>query len=77
MKGQGQIIYLGDSENDNPAFRLADISIGIRSDSRLKPKLECDFALEYDKLAAFLQSLLQNDFVFSDDAIKILSLRNR
>lgn len=32
---EGQIMYLGDSENDNPAFRLADISIGIRSDPRL------------------------------------------
>jgi hypothetical protein len=29
-----KIIYLGDSENDNPAFRKADISIGIKSDER-------------------------------------------
>lgn len=66
MKGEGQIMYLGDSENDNPAFRLADIPIGIRSDPRLKPRLECDFVLEQDMLASFLQRLLRNDLVFSE-----------
>jgi phosphoserine phosphatase len=30
-------MYLGDSENDNPAFRKADVSIGVRSDERLNP----------------------------------------
>jgi soluble P-type ATPase len=35
----GKIIYLGDSENDNPDFRKADISIGVISDNRLNPKL--------------------------------------
>lgn len=34
-------LYLGDSENDNPAFRKAGVSIGVRSDSRIIPKLEC------------------------------------
>ena len=71
---EGEIVYLGDSENDNPAFKLADIPIGIRSDSRLQPRLECDFILDYDKLASFLQRLLQNDLRFSDDAIKLLRL---
>ena len=73
---EGEIIYLGDSENDNPAFKLADITIGIRSDPRLQPRLECDFILDYDKLASFLQRLLRNDLRFSDDAIKMLRLSN-
>lgn len=34
-------LYLDDSENDNPAFRKAGVSIGVRSDSRIIPKLEC------------------------------------
>ena len=29
----GKIIYLGDSENDNPVFRKTDISIGVNSDN--------------------------------------------
>jgi phosphoserine phosphatase len=34
-----KIMYLGDSDNDNPAFTKADVSIGIRSDDRLNAKL--------------------------------------
>jgi phosphoserine phosphatase len=36
-------MYLGDSENDNPAFRKADVSIGVRSDERLNPILDCKY----------------------------------
>jgi hydroxymethylpyrimidine pyrophosphatase-like HAD family hydrolase len=36
-----KIMCLGDSDNDNPAFTKADVSIGVRSDDRLKPKLSC------------------------------------
>ena len=39
----GKIIYLGDSENDNPAFRKSDISIGVNSDNRLNPDLDCTY----------------------------------
>lgn len=35
------ILYLGDSENDNSAFSKASVSIGITSDKRLTPKLDC------------------------------------
>jgi phosphoserine phosphatase len=42
---QMTVMYLGDSENDNPAFRKADTSIGIRSDPKLNPKLDCDYVL--------------------------------
>lgn len=75
IKGEGQIMYLGDSENDNPAFNVADISIGIRSDPRLRPPLECDFMLEYNNLASFLQLLLDNEMIFSDDVVKMLELQ--
>jgi HAD superfamily hydrolase (TIGR01484 family) len=72
----GQIMYFGDSENDNPAFHLADISIGIRSDPRLKPRLECDFILPYRKLAFFLQGLLRDEMILSNESLKMLHLRN-
>ena len=60
-----RIMYLGDSENDNPAFRKADVSIGVRSDERLNPYLDCRYTLNFDKLVGFLKKLLNDNFVFS------------
>jgi HAD superfamily hydrolase (TIGR01484 family) len=60
------ILYLGDSENDNPAFRKADVSIGIKSDERLNPKLDCQYLINFKQLPKFLENLIKNDFDFSD-----------
>jgi hydroxymethylpyrimidine pyrophosphatase-like HAD family hydrolase len=60
------MMYLGDSENDNPAFRKSDISIGISSDKRLSPNLECKYTLDFDRLPSFLQDLIDNALVFSE-----------
>lgn len=76
VRPKGQVLYLGDSENDNPAFALADISIGIRSDPRLKSRLQCDYYLEFDRLGPFLERLLQNDMVLSDDIVRMLKPRS-
>lgn len=65
-KAMGAILYLGDSENDNPAFRKAEISIGVHSDERLKPKLDCQYSVDYDRLEAFLRLLKDDDFQFKD-----------
>lgn len=62
-------LYLGDSENDNPAFRKAGISIGIRSDTRVNPKLDCSYFLDYERLSHFLMKLKKNDFIFSDELL--------
>lgn len=59
------LMYLGDSENDNPAFERADVSIGVVSDDRLKPKLSCSDMLNFDSLPQFLKRLKINGFVFS------------
>jgi hypothetical protein len=66
------ILYLGDSENDNPAFKRADISIGIRSDKRLNPELICQYLVDFDQLPIFLKRLQDNDFVFSDKLLLTL-----
>jgi HAD superfamily hydrolase (TIGR01484 family) len=63
------VMYLGDSENDNPAFRKSDISIGIRSDTRLNPVLDCKYMLDFDQLPLFLMGLMDNDFIFSEDLL--------
>jgi hydroxymethylpyrimidine pyrophosphatase-like HAD family hydrolase len=66
---KGKIIYLGDSENDNSAFKKADISIGINSDTRLKPDLKCKYNLKYENLSIFLKNLANNNFEFSDSLL--------
>ena len=62
----GNILYLGDSENDNPAFRKADVSVGVKSDERLNPKLDCQYLINFSQLPKFLMNLLKNDFDFSE-----------
>jgi HAD superfamily hydrolase (TIGR01484 family) len=62
-------LYLGDSENDNPAFRKAGISIGIRSDARVNPKLDCGYFLDYEQLSYFLKKLRNNDYLFSEELL--------
>ncbi|HXT83068.1 MAG TPA: hypothetical protein VN704_01865 [Verrucomicrobiae bacterium] len=66
---KGKIIYLGDSENDKPAFKKADISIGINSDFRLKPSLRCKYHIEFEDLSFFLKNLKNNDFEFSESLL--------
>jgi HAD superfamily hydrolase (TIGR01484 family) len=68
-KEQQSILYLGDSENDNPAFRKAAISIGVRSDTRLKPKLDCKYNICFNNLSRFLQGLLDKDLLFTDSLV--------
>jgi|SRR5215204_1261298 HAD superfamily hydrolase (TIGR01484 family) len=63
------VMYLGDSENDNPAFRKSDISIGIRSDTRLNPLLDCKYMLDFNQLPIFLKSLMDNDYIFSKELL--------
>jgi hypothetical protein len=62
-------LYLGDSDNDNPAFGRTDISISINSDERLKPKLNSEYRINFDQLHTFLNKLLHNRFIFSEDLI--------
>jgi trehalose-6-phosphatase len=63
------VLYLGDSENDNSAFKKADISIGIRSDNRINTNLECKYYIGYENLALFLNRLTNNNFNFKEDLL--------
>jgi len=65
LSKEQKVLYLGDSENDNPAFRKADLSIGIRSDERVKTKLDSDYLIQFNELTPFLQKLYTEDFVFN------------
>ena len=70
VKDTRNVLYLGDSENDNPAFRRSDISIGVSSDKRLNPKLACKYSIEFKHLSIFLNRLLESGLIFSEDLLK-------
>jgi trehalose-6-phosphatase len=63
------VLYLGDSENDNPAFRKAGVSIGVRSDNRIIPELECQHLIKFDRLARFLCQLKDNHLRFNEEEL--------
>jgi hypothetical protein len=68
---QQNMLYLGDSENDNPAFRKAAVSIGAHSETRLKPKLNCKYNIRFNKLPTFLKGLLDKNLQFSDSLVNL------
>ncbi len=65
----GPVMYWGDSEVDDPAFKLADISIGINH-RRVMPKLGCQYQLEFFELENFLSKLIEADFDFRGTMIE-------
>jgi hydroxymethylpyrimidine pyrophosphatase-like HAD family hydrolase len=60
-----KILYLGDSENDNFAFKKADLSINIKSDQRIDTKLDSHYTLEFNELSYFLSKLYKENFNFT------------
>ena len=68
--GEMSILYL-DSENDNSAFKRASLSIGITSDKRLTPKLDCQYLIEFKQLPDFLKHLEENKYIFSESLLSL------
>lgn len=65
----GPLMYWGDSEADNSAFQLADISVGIKH-TRVMPALQCKYRLEFVELETFLSKLIDTDFDFQEDMLE-------
>lgn len=65
----GPILYMGDSEADNPAFELADVSVGVKH-LKVMPQLSCKYLIEFFELEAFILRLLDNDLEFSEDMVQ-------
>jgi hydroxymethylpyrimidine pyrophosphatase-like HAD family hydrolase len=59
------LMYIGDSDTDNPAFRASDVSIGILGKGA-KSDLKCDYYLKQRALNRFLLSLLDDGFEFTE-----------
>jgi len=61
------ILYLGDSEMDNSAFRASDISIGVIHEEASSQPLDCDYLLKFEHVPSFLKILFANKLQFSSD----------
>jgi HAD superfamily hydrolase (TIGR01484 family) len=49
-----KLIYVGDGENDVPAFSVADISVLVRHDFNRELRLDVDYEVEFGELARWL-----------------------
>jgi len=66
VKNRG-VLYLGDSEMDNSAFRVSSVSVGVVHDETPIKTLDCDYLVKFECVPDFLNTLLANDLVFSSD----------
>ena len=66
VKNRG-VLYLGDSEMDNSAFRVSSVSVGVVHDETPIKILDCDYLVKFECVPDFLNTLLANDLVFSSD----------
>jgi HAD superfamily hydrolase (TIGR01484 family) len=69
MNVSGPVIYFGDSEADNPAFQIADVSIGIKH-QKVMPPLMCKYRLEFFELDRFLSDMIEADFDFQERMVE-------
>lgn len=60
----GPVLYLGDTEADDPAFKLAEVSVGVIQERPMR--LASDFVINFSDLPKFLEDLLSNDFAFDE-----------
>jgi len=58
------VMYMGDSVVDNPAFKLAEVAVGVVHAETPK-NLACEYFVRFEDLADFLRCLLENDFLFN------------
>lgn len=65
----GPVIYFGDSEADDPAFQVADVSVGVKH-TRQMPVLKCKYRLEFFELENFLSGLIDSDFEFKEGMLQ-------
>jgi len=61
------VLYLGDSEMDNSAFRSSNVSVGVVHDETSLKTLECDYLVKFEHVPGFLNVLLANNLLFSSD----------
>jgi hydroxymethylpyrimidine pyrophosphatase-like HAD family hydrolase len=65
------VMYMGDSAADNPAFELADVAVGVMHAETPKD-LACNYFVRFEDIVGFLKCLLENDFLFDPNFPVIL-----
>ncbi len=66
---EDDVMYLGDPENDNLAFRKAGIPMRIYSDARLDPKLDCSYFMDQEQLSSF-KRLRNNEYLLNKELLR-------
>lgn len=61
------VLYMGDSEADNPAFRNSNLSIGVVESETKANDLDSDFVVNFEDVPVFLEHIVRNDLQFSSD----------
>jgi HAD superfamily hydrolase (TIGR01484 family) len=65
LKLKTGVMYLGDSEMDNPAFEISDISLAVIQDETPLKSLTSDYFVRFEEVANFLNALLENRLLFN------------
>jgi trehalose-phosphatase len=67
LKLKNGVLYIGDSEADNPAFEASDVSVGVVHEKTCPQRLACDYVLKFEDVSSFLSKLLANSLLFDSD----------
>jgi phosphoserine phosphatase len=62
---------MGDSAADNPAFKLAEVAVGVMHPETPK-NLACEYFVRFEDMADFLRCLLENNFLFNPNFPMVL-----
>jgi len=65
------VMCMGDSGVDNPAFKLAEVTVGVVHAETPK-NLTREYFVRFEDLADFLRCLLEKDFLFNPNFPMIL-----
>jgi hypothetical protein len=61
------VLYLGDSQTDNSAFKSSNISVGVIHEETSVDTLDCDYLVNFEDVPDFLNMLIINNLLFSSD----------
>jgi hydroxymethylpyrimidine pyrophosphatase-like HAD family hydrolase len=70
------IMYLGDSKVDNPAFKVADVGIGVRH-AESAYDLQSQYYINFEDVPGFFLKLASNDMLFSPEYPEIKPAERR
>jgi trehalose-phosphatase len=77
LKVKKGVLYLGDSEMDNSAFNISNLSMGVVHDETPVEALNCDYFVSFENVPLFLRALIKNNLEFSSDFPMIKKNQNK